>query len=138
MTMHEFKATNTLKRLIVFRSGSYFFIAICLYYVVLSFFSYLISFLIGCGVVASLGTEDKEYIVYMFLNLNPGELLFSIFLYSMLGVGFGILLTLVTKNKMSIQIIGICIILFVMFLGGSGIPLQYAAMYSQGKSGISL
>jgi cellulose synthase/poly-beta-1,6-N-acetylglucosamine synthase-like glycosyltransferase len=138
LVVQEFKKTNTLKRLSMYRSGVYFFTAIVLYYLILCYLSYVISFCIASLLITCIDSTDKETIYYMLANMHIGELFFSIFMYSILAIGVGILFSMVCKNQNSVQIIGIIIVLLVLFLGGAGIPLQYAAVYSNGKSGITL
>jgi hypothetical protein len=67
----------------------------------------------------------------MLQNTNYGNLFFSIFTFALLGASIGILMSNLLNSIVSIQIIGATLVLFSVFLGGGGIPLQYIAMYSQ-------
>jgi hypothetical protein len=67
----------------------------------------------------------------MLLNTNYGDLFFSIFAFATLGISIGILMSTLLNSIVSIQIVGTTLVLFSIFLGGGGLPLQYIAMYSQ-------
>jgi hypothetical protein len=131
LVVHEFKKTNTLKRLEVFRPGTYFFAALIVFYLTLCYISFVVSFIIGSIMISLIDSTSSEAVIYMVANMNYLELLFSIFLYSILAIGIGTLFAMFAKNNETIQVLGVSILLFVMFIGGAGIPLQYAAMYSK-------
>jgi ABC-type multidrug transport system permease subunit len=67
----------------------------------------------------------------MLENANYGNLFFSIFTFALLGAAIGIFMSTILNSIVSIQIVGTTLVLFSIFLGGGGIPLQYIAMYSQ-------
>jgi hypothetical protein len=67
----------------------------------------------------------------MLENASYGNLFFSIFAFTFLGSAIGILMATLLNSIVSIQIVGAALVLFSIFLGGGGIPLQYIAMYSQ-------
>jgi hypothetical protein len=67
----------------------------------------------------------------MLNNIGYGQLFFSLLAFSLLGIAIGILMATLLNSIVSIQILGAILVLFSIFLGGGGIPLQYLAMYSQ-------
>jgi hypothetical protein len=75
--------------------------------------------------------QNGIYIKYMLQNTNYGNLIFSLFAYALLGAAIGIMMATLLNSIVSIQIVGATLVLFSIFLGGGGIPLQYIAMYSQ-------
>jgi hypothetical protein len=75
--------------------------------------------------------QNGIYIKYMLQNANYRDLFFSIFAFALLGGSVGILMSTLLNSIVSIQIVGTTLVLFSIFLGGGGIPLQYIAMYSQ-------
>jgi hypothetical protein len=52
-------------------------------------------------------------------------------MYGALAISIGLLMSTFLKTITSIQIIGMTIVLFSVFLGGAGIPLQLISMYSK-------
>jgi ABC-type multidrug transport system permease subunit len=77
--------------------------------------------------------QNGIYIKYMLINANYGDLFFSILAFAILGASIGILMSTLLNSIVSIQIVGATLVLFSVFLGGGGIPLQYIAMYSQNQ-----
>ncbi|GHU31164.1 hypothetical protein FACS1894166_02120 [Bacilli bacterium] len=55
-------------------------------------------------------------------------------MYGVLGIGIGLLMSTFLKTITSIQIVGMTVVLFSVFLGGAGIPLQLISMYSQNQN----
>lgn len=126
--LNDLKQTNILKKISINISNFYFFFCLFIIFFIYSFLLYVVCFIISsCLVYVSINT-NKNAIIYMVNNINVLSLLFSILIYSFLACTIGILISLVFKNINSIQIFGIILILFILIIGGSGIPIQYQAI----------
>ncbi|MDR0740065.1 MAG: hypothetical protein LBF00_04260 [Mycoplasmataceae bacterium] len=132
LVVYSFKKTDVIKRIAMKINNNWsFYLMIALFYLPLSFMSYLFSFFIGSLVIWAVDHQNGIYIKYMLENASYGNLFFSIFAFTFLGSAIGILMATLLNSIVSIQIVGAALVLFSIFLGGGGIPLQYIAMYSQ-------
>ncbi|MDR0675237.1 MAG: hypothetical protein LBF36_03185 [Mycoplasmataceae bacterium] len=132
LVIYSFKKADVIKRIALKINNSWsFYLIIGLFYITLCIISYAFSFFIGSLVIWTIDHQNGVYIKYMLQNTNYGNLFFSIFTFALLGASIGILMSNLLNSIVSIQIIGATLVLFSVFLGGGGIPLQYIAMYSQ-------
>ncbi|MDR0825784.1 MAG: hypothetical protein LBM72_00790 [Mycoplasmataceae bacterium] len=132
LILYNFKTSDILRRLSVRAKRPYsFYLIIGVFYLVLSILSYAFGFFIGALIIWLTDHQNGMYIKYMLLNINYGCLFYSLFMYGALAISIGLLMSTFLKTITSIQIIGMTIVLFSVFLGGAGIPLQLISMYSK-------
>lgn len=132
LVIYSFKHADVIKRITMKINNNWsFYLTLGLFYVVLCIIAYAFSFFIGSLTIWMIDAQNGIYIKYMLQNTNYGNLIFSLFAYALLGAAIGIMMATLLNSIVSIQIVGATLVLFSIFLGGGGIPLQYIAMYSQ-------
>jgi hypothetical protein len=104
-------------------------VGIAIYCAIVSVISYFFDFSLGCLIIYCTGEPSFiDSVIYMFINANYGEVVFSLIIYILLGLTVGFVIVAICKTFISILMLSLVLLILQLFIGGGILPIQFVEM----------
>jgi hypothetical protein len=125
--IYEARSSDIFNRLGVAKSSPIrLCIGITIYIAIFSFISYFFDFGLGCLIIVISGDPFfVSSVVYMFVNANYAEIVYSLLVYIILAITVGFIITAICKTFISILMLSLLLLILNMFIGGGVLPIQF-------------